>query len=176
MTQERIIMEKYIHKFSALYHNEALARQALQQLQSHNFSDEQLRLIGPNDADVGNQLEPEGDEIPKEVIRDTLVGAGIGGGVGAASTAVLAAETVLFATNPILGGLMAIGYATTIGGLAGAIKGLKVKETIFVGVVEQALRQGSWALVVHAQDKEQEEIARRILGETVADAVDTINN
>lgn len=169
-------MEKYTHKFSALYHDEKLARQALQQLKDHDFSDNQLRLISPDDPEAGAQLEPEGNEIPKEIIRDTLVGAGIGGGVGIAGTAVLAAETLLFATNPILGTLMAIGYGATIGGIAGAIKGLKVKETVFVGIVEQALQEGSWALVVHTQDQDQEKVARQILGETVADPSRTVSN
>ena len=62
------------------------------------------------------------------------------------------------------------GLGATVGGIAGVVKGVKVKETAFLGIVEDALQQGHWVLVVHARDHQEEERARTLVGETVAPA------
>ncbi|MEE4379457.1 MAG: hypothetical protein V2J55_18375 [Candidatus Competibacteraceae bacterium] len=170
-------MEEYPYKLSALYHDQSLAEQAQQALLQLGFPAEQLRITGPEDPGTGAKLEPEGDKLPLEITKDTAIGTGIGAGIGATGSAALAiAQAALFATNPVLSTLVITGYAATVGGLAGAIKGIKMKETLFVGIVEQALQQGHWALVVHARDEEQETAARKILGKTVIETQGTVSN
>jgi len=170
-------MEQYPYKLSALYHEQSLAEQAQQALLQQGFPAAQLRIIGPDDSSTGEKLEPEGDKLPSEITKDTAIGTGVGAGIGATGSAAFAiAQTALFVTNPVLSALVVTGYAATVGGLAGAIKGIKLKETMFVGIVEQALQQGNWALVVHAKDEEQETAARKILGETVIEPQRTVSN
>lgn len=163
-------MEQYTHKVSAIYADEAAARQALQILRDHGFPEKQLRIIGPHDLRPGAKLEPEGIEVSKEIVKDTLIGGGVGGAVGAAGSAAMgAAGVALFVTNPVLATLMIVGYAATIGGIAGAIKGVKIKETAYIAIVEDALKQGHWAIVAHARDNAEEAKARQLIAETVAE-------
>lgn len=163
-------MENYPYKVSGIYHEETLAHSALDKLRNSGFPAEQLRLIGPRDPKMGAKLEPEGQELPKEIIKDSLIGAGVGGALGVVGAAALAiAQTALIATNPVLSTLVIAGYGAAVGSVAGAYTGVKMKETDFLGVVEDALQQGYWVVVAHARDEAEEERARELIGETAAE-------
>lgn len=155
---------------SGIYHEEKLAREALDKLRDSGFSDEQLRLINPHDPELERKLEPGGTDVAKTFIKDILIGTGVGGAAGAAGTAAFALlETAVFLTNPVMGALVITGYAAGVGGVVGAIKAIKLKETAFLGVVEDALKKGYWVVAVHAPDQEQEDKAHQIIGDSVVD-------
>lgn len=163
-------MEQYAEKVSAIYHDKNLAQQALEKLRQNGFSEDQLRIIGPHDPLTGTKLEPEGEGMARHIIKDTLIGGGIGGALGAAGSAAMgAAQIALFVTNPIMGSLVITGYAAAVGSIVGAVKGVKIKETAYLGVVEDALKKGHWVVAVHAHDKEEEKKAHGIIAETVVD-------
>jgi hypothetical protein len=153
-----------------IYHDEKSARQTLENLRKGGFTDERLRIIDPHDPYKGSKLEPRGEGVAKEIVKDILIGSGVGGGVGVAGSAALAlAQTAVFMSNPVLGTLMIAGYAATVGGIAGALKGVKLKETDMIGVASDALKEGYWIVAVHAADQDQEDKANRIFSESVAD-------
>ena len=173
-------MENYPYKTGALYHEQGLARQAQQALLDAGFAREQVRLLGPTDlaADherVEHKLEPESDAVANTIIKDTVIGTGIGGAAGAAGATVLAAaEMALFLTTPVLGALMLTAYGATIGGTVGALTGVKIKETAFLSVMRDALKRGYWGVVVHARDEAEAERAGAVFAET--DSVKEVNN
>jgi hypothetical protein len=163
-------MEQFTHKVAAIYHDQASARNAMETLAHAGFSDNQLRVAGPNDPRAERKLEPEGKEIPKTIVKDTAVGAGVGGVLGLAGSATLgAAGMALFLSQPVAATLAIAGYAAGVGGLVGFLKGIKVKEGVFVGAAEDALKQGYWALVVHCRTADEEQRAHELIASTVVE-------
>ncbi|MDQ2697102.1 MAG: hypothetical protein M3Z21_17330 [Pseudomonadota bacterium] len=164
-------MEHYLHKVSAIYPDRAAAQQARELLHREGFAQEQLRVIGPHDLEIDKKLEPEGNEIPKEITKDAAIGTAIGGLAGLlGSVALGAAGVALFVSSPLVATALLAGYGATVGGIAGTIKGVRVKETAFLGIVEDALKQGHWVLLVHARDAQEDARARALVGETVTPA------
>jgi hypothetical protein len=113
-------------------------------------------LLSPVDlAGDEHKLEPEGDEIARTVVRRALYG-GTGGALtgAAASVAAGAFKLTLFISHPVLASLVAIGYGTAFGATGGALAGEKIKEDMFIGALEDALKHGQWAVIIHTPDKE----------------------
>lgn len=165
-------MTQYTHRVSGIYHDGVLARQAFETLRDGGFPDEQLQLMGPKESTPEVELEPEGGgQVRSEIVKDTLVGAGVGGSLGVAGSAALAiANTALLATNPVLGVLTIVGYAAAVGGVAGALGGaLKVEEPEFLRVVEHALKKDYWVVVALAKDADEEQRAMAIISKTTAE-------
>lgn len=162
-------MEQYTHKVAAIYRDQSSANEALAHLRQGGFSDQQLRLLGPSDDQAERKLEPEGDDVAKTVLKDVAVGGGVGGALGLAGSAALgAAGIALFLTQPVAATLVIAGYSAGVGGVVGFLKGIKVKESVFLGAAEDAVRQGYWVLVAHGRDDDEEERARTLMADTVA--------
>lgn len=62
---------------------------------------------------------------------------------------------------------MVLGYAATIGGVAGAIHGLHVKEDVLTAVVEDALKEGYPVLMIEARDEAEAENAHKLMQSTM---------
>jgi hypothetical protein len=161
-------MEASSHQsVSAIYHTEALAHKALERLRSNGFTDSQLRVLGPVDhkpkTTNAATLEPDRDGVAKHVIKDTLLGAGAGGALGAAGSAALAAtHMAVFMTNPVVGALIT-GYSTAVGGVLGAFKSINYDENKFLETAQNALKRGYWIVVVHSRTQEQHDRANQLL-------------
>ncbi len=162
-------MEQFTHKVAAIYRDQSSARKAFEHLRQGGFPEEQLRLMGPSDAQAERKLEPEGDDVAKNVLKETAVGTGVGGALGLAGSAALgAAGIALFLSQPVAATLVIAGYSAGVGGVVGFLKGIKVKESVFVGAAEDAVRQGYWVLVAHGRDEDEENRARSLMTDTVA--------
>lgn len=159
-------METHAHRVSAIYHNEALARTALARLRSAGFRDSQLRVMGPDHAKDNIITAPEkseSDSFLKHVIKDTLLGAGAGGALGAAGSAALAAtHMAVFMTNPVVGAIIT-GYSAGVGGVLGALKSASFDENTFLDTAQNALKQGYWIVMVHGHSAEQQDQAGQLL-------------
>lgn len=163
-------MAENTHTVTGIYHTEELAHQVLARLRDGGFPEKRLRIIGPHDPMKGRKLKPKGKAVASEIIKDTLIGTGLGGAAGAAGSALFAlANTAVFMTNPVMGALMITGYAATVGGTIGALKGVSLKETAYLGVVEDALNKGYWVVAVHTQDDQEKDRAGGIIGESVVE-------
>lgn len=161
-------MEQYSHKVAAIYPDQSAAQAALEQLEAAGFSTSQVRLIGPHDPATDKKLEPEGDEIPKEFIKDTAIGTGLGGAVGAAgATAMAVTGVALYVAQPLLATLMTVATGAGIGTLAGALKGLRIKEDAYVAMVQDALRRGHWAVVALGRNTDEEARAHAVFKDTI---------
>lgn len=168
-------MEQFKHKVCGIYPDQAAAHQAQEKLRSSGYPEQQIRLINPHDPDPGIKLEPEGRETVKEVAKDAGIGAAAGGGLGVVGSAAMgAAEVALFITHPVLATLMIAGYGATIAGLVGAATGIRIKETDFVGIAEDALKKGHWVLIALAKDTEEEKTAHDLIAETAAEREEDI--
>ncbi|MEZ5535976.1 MAG: hypothetical protein R3F02_10170 [Thiolinea sp.] len=151
-------MERYPYKQAAIFSREEDARCVQERISAVGFDNTLTFLLSPTSVapDVDKQqLIPESDEIPGVMVRKAFYG-GTGGALtgAAASMAAGAFKLALFASHPVLAGLAAIGYGTVIGATSGLLAGESLKEEVFVGVLEEALKQGQWAVIIHAPDKE----------------------
>lgn len=148
-------MEHYRYKQAAVFTTEEEALQAQEMVSHAGLNDIQTFLLSPKDlAGDERRLEPEGDEVASTIVHKALEGAGVGAIAGAAlSTGAGALQLALFMTHPVLATLAAIGYGSAIGAVGGALAGEKLGEDLFIGAVEDALKNGHWAVVVHAADE-----------------------
>jgi hypothetical protein len=167
-------VENYDYKVGGVYADKLSAENSYLRLREAGFNTDQVYLLAPDDALTSAKLEPEGNEIPKEVVKDTLIGAGAGGVAGAVGSAALGvAGATLFVANPVIATLMITGYAATIGGIVGAAKALNVEKSAFDSAMQDILREKHWAVVVHCYDNDEEDRARQVLRKTFAEQLVT---
>ncbi len=151
-------MEHYPYKNAAIFVDEQDARTVEQRINTVGFNNILLFVLAPSSQLISEdevKLEPEGDEIRNTLVRDAVYG-GAGGALtgAAASLAAGAFKLALFVSHPLMATLVALGYGTALGATGGAIVGENVKEDLFIGVLEDSLRQGQWVVITHAPDKE----------------------
>ncbi|MEW5792216.1 MAG: hypothetical protein ACOY5C_01135 [Pseudomonadota bacterium] len=183
-------METYPHKVAGIYADRSSAIAAYDFLRKHGVPEEQLHLISPEDAskaqpgqaaddaavtakpgeDLHQKLEPEGDEVGKRVLKDHILGAGVGGVVGgvagAAGVAAMAAGGVtLFAAAPVIATLAMAGWGAMVGATVGTGVGMEAGE--FETMITDAAKNGQYILVVHASDEAELENSKQLIQRTV---------
>jgi len=166
---------EYPHKLAGVYPDQEKARAARDELLDTGLPRKQLRLIAAGDPNTDEKIDPESTATRDEMVKDTSVGAGAGTVAGAASAA--GAEFLLpslFISAPVVGGLIALGYGAALGGVAGAIYGMRMQEGMFASIVKDAVDDGNHVLVVHAHSEEEKEKAEKVMEHTmVASETDT---
>ena len=162
--------EHYPHKVAAVYASAAAAEAAQRELLEARLGDIVIREVGPNTLDADARIEPEQKQTRNSFIKDILAGGALGAAVGAAGAGASAALLpTLFVAAPVLGPLMVVGYAATLGGGAGAVKAFKIKEGVLAGVVEDAAKDGLYSLIVHAPDAETQAHVEEVIQRTLAE-------
>ncbi|MEZ5477640.1 MAG: hypothetical protein R3E95_09195 [Thiolinea sp.] len=151
-------MEHFPYKQAAIFATEADARLVEQRILKVDFPDLLVYLLSPDDLDSKDQkLDPENIPASKSeaVVRKAFYG-GTGGALTGAAASLTAGtfKLALFASHPVAVTLAAIGYGATLGATGGAIIGKSLHAELFIGVLEEALGKGQWAVIVHAPDKE----------------------
>lgn len=170
-------MENYEfkHELAGIYPDRSQARQAYEAFTAAGFDDDELRLMTPEefatDQDqVSRDIEPESGATRDQIVKDTAVGAAAGGGVGVAGAAGIGLMApALFAAGPVVGPLTVMGYGALIGGMGGAVSGLRLEKTHLASVVDDALKGGLYAVLVHARDEKAYERAHDVMADTVTE-------
>lgn len=163
-------MNKYIHKVAGIYSNKSTAENTRALLIERGFQPDQTDILLPTESAGDEKIEPEGNEVLQEVVKDGAIGTVVGGGVGALGVAALAAANIsLFLASPLLGPLTIIGWGASVGAIAGASVGAGVKEGRFADLVKGALNSGHMVLIVHATTEAQTEIAKELIKNTVSE-------
>lgn len=99
-------MNKYIHKVAGIYSNKSTAENTRALLIERGFQPDQTDILLPTESAGDEKIEPEGNEVLQEVVKDGAIGTVVGGGVGALGVAALAAANIsLFLASPLLGPL-----------------------------------------------------------------------
>lgn len=157
-------IEHYPHKIAAIYPDAASMETARHALADAHLDDVLMMHMHKGSSHVGHAIEPEQAATRNHFVLDILVGAGIGtlaGIVVAAAVAVVVPS--LFMNVPVLGPLMVVGYIANVGMIFGAIKGIRVREGILSGSVQDAIHHGSHVLVVHSSDDATHERVGKVL-------------
>ncbi len=107
-------MHKYPHKVAGIYSNRAAAENIRKQLAEQGFQPEQTDLLFSPDPTTDTKIEPEGDDVLSEVVKDGVIGTAVGSGIGALGVVAMAAANIsLFLASPLLGPLTLIGWGAT---------------------------------------------------------------
>jgi hypothetical protein len=154
----------YLHRIFGIYAAREDAEVTRQHLLEAGFLPEQLEILDrPGHPEA---VEANSDEVRNDTIIGGTLGSLAGGALGVLGEAALAAANVsLFVASPIIGTLTMIGWGAAAGGVIGALAGAGRPETHhFADLVDEALRQGYWVLIVHARTEAQTTMAQAELG------------
>lgn len=166
-------MEKYLHKVAGIYTTLAAAEDMRNRLMEQGFLPEQINILLPHESFADDKIEPEGNEVLKEVVKDGMIGTAVGGGLGVLGVAAMVAANVsLFLASPLLGPLTIIGWGASVGAIAGASAGAGLKEGRFADLVKDAINSGHTVLIVHAATKEQTTLAQNMIKTSLSGASD----
>jgi hypothetical protein len=163
---------RFDFKVAGIFEDEDAAAAACRRLIDSGFRREQTRTLGSSEIPVDKHIEPETEATRDQLIRDTLIGTGVGGVAGGAATAGLATlMPTFFVSAPVVGPLVVLGYGAMLGSIGGAATGLSIEKTHLAALIKDAIEAGCYVLLVHVEDEQEYERAKKLLGELVAEEV-----
>jgi hypothetical protein len=148
-------------RVAAVYPDDRTASAARQALAKAALQDVRVIELAPDATNVDQAIEPQTGATRDTVTRDTAVR-------GAAGVAAAAAPA-LFVSAPVVSALIVLGYGAMTGGAAGAIRGLRLRESLLAGLVKDVLKAGCHVLIVHAASKAVLQRAEAVIGETLVE-------
>lgn len=162
--------ESHPYKVAAIYQEIEESDATVMALVDSEIEDIDIVQLAPGATDTGLAIENETEATRDTVTRDAGIGtaAGTAAGAAAAGTTALVASS-LFISAPIVGPLMVLGYGALIGGIVGAIRGLRIREGELAGLVNDALDAGYYAVVVHATNKQGRDRAQDVINLSMAE-------
>lgn len=135
----------------------------------------QVKIVGPESADVNIQLEPEGGGIWR-----TIVVAHVRLGIAGAVAGLLAFGALFWmgipfvVQSPWAAGLAATGFGATAGLLLGGLVSLRPDHDRYIEATRGAISDGRTTLVVHALSAEQNARSAAYLEQRGADVTRTL--
>jgi len=163
-------------KVAAIYPNAELAKsQAARLRQAMRLSDGQVQVLSPGVRHAGRKLEPESHNIFR-----TMIWAHVRLGVIGALAGLLVyialrmADIPAVDQSPWLSWLMLVMYGGVFGLMLGGLVTLRPDHDRYVMRVQQALREGDSAVVVHATSAEQKAQAKQFLEAGGAETASTL--
>ncbi|MCW8874734.1 MAG: hypothetical protein OQK27_03195 [Gammaproteobacteria bacterium] len=165
-----MISEQYPYKVAAIYADAESADAAVGMLEHAGLGDARIVRLRPGQAGIDSAIEPESVGTRDTVTVDTLTGGIAGAGAGAlVAGAVTALTPALFVSAPVVAPLIILGYGTLIGGTAGAVRGVRLRELALAGLVKDALKAGYQVVLVHSASEQIRDRAQAVIGETMAE-------
>jgi hypothetical protein len=163
-------MGNYLHRVIGVYATRAEAGSASNQLVQRDIPPENVTIL-ESGRDVGNaESKADSDDVLKELLRESAIGAAVGTLAGAAGTIALAAANIsLFIASPVLGALYLLGWGASLGGFVGAVAGSQRDKGDVSDLVRDALAGGHVVLVAHTANEEQTTRARQIIGASMGE-------
>jgi hypothetical protein len=158
------------YKVAGLYDQRSRAIAARQALIDADIAHRQVTLIGPQQQELDQRLEPEGDTIPHTAVRELLTGAGIGGALGIAAVGALGSFGIpLIVAQPLVASALGAAYGAAIGSLAGGARALRMDQAGFSALVKDEVANGHWVLLAHLPDARARDRVLDILDTTAGE-------
>lgn len=162
-------MDRQVDFISGIYASRAQAERVRDELVASGYPAEKTRIFPRiRTGDHSHQLA-EADDLLKDVLLESAVGATAGTAVGAlGELALVAANVILFATSPVVAPLAMLGWGAAVGGLLGGAmgaNGLRIKGTL-ADLVLYGIRHGHVTLAVEAGTPEEARLACDIIGDS----------
>lgn len=168
--------ERSDSKVAAIFDSEAAARAIADDLRSGlGLEGAQVQVVCPRDRHPGRKLLPEGHGIFRTIIIAHYKLGIAGLLLGAALFAVLYAMGVTaIVSSPVLAGALIAGYGGVFGLMAGGLVSLRPDQDPYLLKVRDALKDGRTAVVVHAFDPAERDLAERALSARGGDTIRTL--
>lgn len=103
------------------------------------------------------------------VLELTPETSGIDQAVGPAADGPAATSPALYVSAPVVGSLVILGYGALIDGAAGTIRGLRLRESLLADLLKDALRAGSYVVLLLAANSEARRHAEAVISATLTD-------
>ncbi len=168
-------MEEQRHIVSGIYTSRAEAEAVRDRLVERGLPRVQMYIV-ENAGGDGNRAMAEDNEVLKDVLIDGSVGTVVGTAIGGlGEVALVAANVTLFVASPLVAPLFMLGWGAFIGGVVGAAVGAEKAEAKKNGklseLVLDAIRSGHVVLIAHTRTGPEVALVRKIIGESVMQAV-----
>jgi hypothetical protein len=170
-------MSAYRHHVTGFFEQGEEARWALSRLVDRGLPRERLQLLKPDAVPRAAAPHGENNEVLKDVLVDGAIGTAVGTGIGAlAEVALVSANVSLFVASSLVDPLAMLAWGAGLGGLIGAVVGAErhapANDGSFAAQVCDAVMSGQTVLLAETSTPAETEIAREVIGETVADCRD----
>ena len=163
-------MEKYLHRVMGIYSTVAVAESVGNRLARIGIPQEKMRVLGPGSGDAKLDAQFANDDVLKETLRVSTIGATVGTIVATAGNiAMTAAHISLFVAGPVLGALYVLGWGASLGGVAGAVVGAAVNKADLSELIKDALDGGHVVLLALTDTETQTTEARKIIAASMAE-------
>lgn len=164
-------MKRYLHRVLGLYATRNAAESVRDQLVQGGLPLEKMTILEHGRTGRSRETVADSDDVLYEMIREGTIGGVIGMLVGFAGTlALVFAKASLFASAPLLGTAIMLGWGASIGVLVGALAGARNGKGEVADMIAMALASGHVVLVAHAVTEKQTARARRIIDESMGSA------
>lgn len=163
-------------KVAAILGNEARAREvAGTLLQDLDLQPGQVRVLTPQDRHPGRKLEPESHGIFRTLVVAHYKLAIVGLVFGVLAWALLFGLGIpAVANSPDIAAAVIVSFCTVLGSMLGGLVVLRPDHAPYVRKVQAALRDGKCAVVVHALDAQQRDLAEHALADAGLQTVKTL--
>lgn len=176
MAMSLVFGERSLSKVAALFSEKQGAQAAAEQvIHDVGIRSDQVKVVHPGDTALGPKLEPESQGIYHTIIRAHaalglagLVAGLLMGGV------LLLADLPLAAASPYLTVVLTTAFGGVVGLMVGGLVAIRPDHDKMIVKVEEGVHSGRSAVIVHADDHEQERRAQEVLQHSGGDVVKTL--
>lgn len=163
-------------KVAALFDSESQARAAAGRVQQElGLQPAQVQVVTPRDRHPGKKLEPESHGIFRTLVIAHYKLGIVGLMAGVLLYAILRGMGVPAVVNsPGFSAVVIIAFCGAFGSMLGGLVTLRPDHVPYVAKVQDALREGQSAVIVHALDTRQRDLAEQALARASLDTVKTL--
>jgi len=162
--------KRYPHKVAAVYPDVGAAKAAMRTLEAAELGEREIIHLDPRSTEIDWAIESDRDSARSRMAETTTTAAALGPATNAvASDAPTVMAPTLFVSAPVVAPLIVLGYGSMIGGIAGAIRGLRIPEGMFASMVRDAVHAGYHAVVVQIAEDGARQRTERVISRTMAE-------
>jgi len=166
-------MNHYLHYLSGFFEYHDQAKDVFNKLAAQGLPVEHMRIYSKSAPLPLHESTESSNEVLKDVLVDGTIGTAVGTGIGALiQVALIASNVTLFVASPLIAPLVLLGWGAGIGGVVGASIGAADTTRPLSALVEDAIKNGQFVLVVETRSAEETDIAQKIFKEAIGDYKD----
>lgn len=163
-------------KIAGIFNSQSEAKNAFDAISSENeFTQDDIKLISPEDANFGKKVEPEDKNIGKTLLSTHLT-YGVGGLIiGLLISSILLALNFGFMQGFVFETYTAISIISIfIALLVAGFMSVRPDHDPVINEVRKAKRSGKWALIVHTDTTEKANNAKKLIQPFAATTTSTL--
>jgi hypothetical protein len=166
-------MNHYIHYVSGFFEHDQEANDVFEKLIAQGLPSEHVHIYTHHSPAHTHESSEGSNEILKDILVDGSIGAGVGTGIGALiEVALISTNVTLFVASPLIAPLVLLGWGASIGGLLGASVGSAENKKPFSALIEDAIKNGQFVLVVETRTEAEKTLAQELIKDSIGDYKD----